>query len=137
LKLDDHVQERIVAAIADGNYAETACRAGGISDSTFYRWLERGESDESGPYADFADAVRAAEAAAEIDALEAVKAARYSDWKSAMTFLERRFPSRWGRQSSGERESRQAPAREHDLSALTPDELETLGKLIGRISSAE
>ena len=42
-KLTVEVRDRIVAAIRAGNYPEAAAQAAGISPSTFYRWLGRGE----------------------------------------------------------------------------------------------
>lgn len=96
-KLTPAVQERIVEAIRGGNYAQVAARCAGIDDSTFYRWLEKGEAEEEGAYRDFHDAVKAAEAVAEDAAVQCVISAMPDSWQAAMTFLERRFAQRWRR----------------------------------------
>ena len=44
-KLTPAVAERILSAIRAGNFMEVAARYAGISPSTLYRWLERGDPD--------------------------------------------------------------------------------------------
>jgi hypothetical protein len=94
------------ATIADsGNYANAAAVFAGISESTYYAWLERGRSVlESSPvpaaerpYLEFLQAVTRASAEAEVEAVALIrKAARDGDYLAALRFLERRYPERWG-----------------------------------------
>lgn len=51
-------------------------------------------------YSDFLDRVKEAEAGAEIHAIGKVRSAFDSDWRAAMTYLERRYPMRWRRRST-------------------------------------
>lgn len=139
-KLDPERQERIVDAIRAGSYAEPACRAAGIAESTFYRWLQRGEAEDRGIYADFVQAVRCAEAEAEVHAIELVRAQMPEDWRAAIAFLERRFPSRWRRQTSAEISGPGGGPIETrtkstvDLSALTDEDLRVLEEIHARAS---
>lgn len=95
--------DKILGAVRRGHYVETATRLARITDQTFYSWKERGESGEE-PFAAFLDALKVAEAEAEDSALLDVRAGATgtesnpgTHWVSAMTFLERRWPARWGR----------------------------------------
>jgi transposase len=96
-KLTPLVQERIVVAVRAGNYAAVAAAYAGISERTFYSWLTRGENESSGKYREFADAVNRAEAEAEAEAVAQVRLASRDNWAAAMTWLERKYPRRWGR----------------------------------------
>jgi transposase len=101
-KLTPAVQDRIVAAIRAGNYAEPAARSAGVSPATYHRWMARGEKEPSGIYRDFYEAVRKAEADAEVEAVARVRRAMPDDWRASMTYLERRYPERWRRRDSHE-----------------------------------
>ena len=96
-KLTAELQEKIVRVIRAGNYAYIAAEYAGIGQTTFYRWLEQGEAQETGPYRDFREAVKAAEREAEIRAVATVQQHMATSWQAAMTYLERKFPNRWGR----------------------------------------
>ena len=102
-KLTPGVQARIVQALEAGHYVEVAAQLAGIDKDTYYEWLKQGEKGKA-PYAAFSDAVKAASAKAEEDALATAKAGATGTesnpgphWTSAMTFLERRYPHRWGK----------------------------------------
>lgn len=127
--LTQEVAERIVTAIRAGAYAEIAATYAGVSRSTYFLWMAKGRKDaeerdagdfpaidashshewsiESGicwcghtRYSDFLDRIKEAEAGAEIHAIGKVRSAFDTDWKAAMTYLERRYPSRWRRRST-------------------------------------
>ncbi len=103
----DHADRRAVQA---GNYIETAAKAAGIHKATYYSWMNRGEkaaealskgdpvSDEEAAFADFFSRVSEAEGVAETNAVAAVREADRG-WQAHMTYLERRFSSRWRQQS--------------------------------------
>ena len=91
------MQEKIVRVIRAGNYAYIAAEYAGIGQTTFYRWLEQGEAQKTGPYREFREAVKAAEREAEIRAVATVQQHMATSWQAAMTYLERKFPQRWGR----------------------------------------
>ncbi len=103
-KLTKQVAEKIEAAIRAGNYAEAAARSAGIDPSTYYRWMERGESTkrEDRPYREFREAIKKAEGEAEVHAVALVRKAMPDNWQAAMTYLERRYPDRWRRREAVE-----------------------------------
>ena len=110
-KLDYKVQEKIVQAIKAGNYIETAAAYAGISKSTLYDWLKRGEREKQrvakNPryrirksekiYVEFSDAVEKALAEAEVRDVLLIGKAAEEQWQAAAWRLERKFPDRWGR----------------------------------------
>lgn len=99
-KLTPEVQEKIVSAIRAGNYAKVAAGYAGIGERTFYSWLERGEAAKSGIYLQFRQAVKGAEREAEVRAVAIIQKHMENNWQAAMTYLERKFPARWGRRGS-------------------------------------
>ncbi len=125
-KLTRDLAQAIVAAIRAGNYAKTAASAAGISERTFYNWIERGRSEASGPYHQFVQSLEEASAASEAAAVATVRAAGLRNWKAAMVFLERRFPDRWRRRTSHEVTGRDAGpiSVEAKLAAMSDVELQ-------------
>lgn len=123
-KLTDDVAQRILDAVLEGAYLETAAQAAGVSPRTLHRWVERGADAEARaleqfgdtpdepeleelyehldprdwPYLDFRHALKSTEAFAELELLRKVSN-KIGDrpWQAYMTILERRHPSRWGR----------------------------------------
>jgi hypothetical protein len=134
-KLTKDRHDLIVRAMRAGNYRDAAARAAGITPSTLYAWLERGANEDSGPYHEFAEAMQRAEGEAEVYAVAIVRQAMPEDWKAALSYLERRHPSRWRRQNATELTGKNggpiATRTEHrvDLSTLTDEELAILEKL--------
>ena len=99
-KLTPQMQATIVEALEHGMHQESACARAGINKTTFYRWLDRGESDapEDEIYRNFRNAVEKARAKPEAEALEAIKVAwRDGTWQAAAWFLERSHPHKYGR----------------------------------------
>lgn len=111
-KLTPELQAEMVNIIRGGNYVETACAYVGLNKSTFYDWMKRGAREidrvKKNPkarvrkdeqiYVEFSNAIKKAEAEAEArDVLIIAKAAE-SQWQAAAWRLERRLPSKWGRQ---------------------------------------
>jgi len=99
-KLTREVAVAVLDVLAAGNYREAACQFAGITPKTFRNWLDRAEAPDADPaYVEFAQLVARAESKGEIEAVANVRAAgkdpRY--WAADMTFLERRYPERWGR----------------------------------------
>ena len=138
-KLTIQMQEKIVQAIRAGNYAEIACRAAGISPSTYYRWIERGEQERDGISGEFTEAVRLAEAESEVHAVALLRRAMPDDWRAALAYLERRHPGRWRQHKTSELTGPNGgPIQtEHpvDLSQLSDEELKLLQDIYARASS--
>jgi hypothetical protein len=99
----------IVLAIRAGFPLTLAAVYGGISRSTLYDWLRRGERvaeademgiaipDEDFPFAEFTIAVQKALAEWESEQLQAIAEAGKTDWRASAWLLERRFPQEYGR----------------------------------------
>lgn len=100
-KLTPETQQKIVQAVASGNYLETAAAYGGITYTTFNNWMNRGESRERKDYIEFFEAVKKAEADAEVLRVARIsKAANEGNWQADAWYLERRYPNRWGKRVS-------------------------------------
>lgn len=95
-KLTAETKERLVRAIQQGNYYEPACKYAGITYSAFRQWMKKGEAGEP-KYAQFFEDIKKAEAAAEIRMIQEWQRQAPEDWKAIATFLERRYPDRWGK----------------------------------------
>jgi transposase len=95
---DPDTVQLLLAAIADGNYRETACKLAGINKTTFYRWLDAAENGDERAIS-FRNALEKAEAQAESEMVQAVRRAGTHPqyWAAAATHLERKFPDRWGK----------------------------------------
>lgn len=96
-KLTPEVQKRLVEAIKAGNYYEAACGFAGIHYSTFREWMIRGEKAKSGKFREFYEAIKKAENEAEVRMVAQWQQHMPENWQAIATFLERRYPDRWGR----------------------------------------
>jgi hypothetical protein len=96
-KLTPEVQKRLVEAIKAGNYYEAACGFAGIHYSTFREWMIKGEKAKSGKFREFYEAIKKAENEAEVRMVAQWQQHMPENWQAIATFLERRYPDRWGR----------------------------------------
>jgi len=97
-KLTPETQEKICNALRAGNHAKVAAEFGGVSESTFYGWLNKGEAANRGIYRKFLESVKKAEADAETVRVARISQAGQSGvWQADAWWLERKFPERWGR----------------------------------------
>ena len=98
---DPDVLQLLLAAISDGVDYERACKSAGISPRTIYNWKNRANEGDEAAMA-FVQALEKAEADVERRAtrnmLKAGELPQY--WAANATFLERRYPERWGRRQS-------------------------------------
>ena len=99
LKLDQELIEQVSLIIRQGNYAQTACEMVGIGTTTYYRWLETAEKDNAPKiYREFRDAIKRAEAQAEVRSVTRImQAADEGTWQASAWYLERKHPTKWGR----------------------------------------
>ena len=99
--LTPDLQKIITDTIRQGNYAHVAAAAAGITEKTFYEWLQRGDRGEE-PFREFSEQVLISASEAEKNMTDVLRAAATGtvegDWKAGAWWLERRFPKRWGRQ---------------------------------------
>ena len=89
---------RMVDLLLAGNYRETAATIAGITPRALRLWMQKAEEGDS-RYESFAQVVRVAEAIAESTSVQHVRSAGKDPrfWAADMTYLERRYPDRWGR----------------------------------------
>ena len=96
-KLTLDIQKKIVELIEEGQFAETTANCVGITERTYYNWIQRGKNEECGPYFQFFQAIEQASAKSEVEALDIIWKASERDWRAAAWYLERRFPNKWGK----------------------------------------
>jgi transposase len=122
-KLTHDVIEDICNWLKLGYYQEDAATMAGISASTFYDWMKKGDEGqkalESGTssslpaiqedgeveivdmYSEFSEAVKKARAEAEGAHLRNIRrAADNGTWQASAWWLERSFPKKWGKRST-------------------------------------
>ncbi len=108
--LDPEIQKTLCAAIRAGATHEGAAAHVGIGTTTFYRWMDRGRTEEERiadgaepdpdetPYREIWESVKKAQADAEIRNISVIQnAAAGGTWQAAAWWLERRMPSRYAR----------------------------------------
>lgn len=94
-KFTPSVRGKIVEAIRQGNYIETACRNAGVHPTTFYKWEEKAR--EGDPlFIKFFEEVELARAFAESKMVDIVINEAERNWKAATWWLERAAKERWG-----------------------------------------
>lgn len=109
--LNEELIEEICSVIQAGNYVITACDYCGVSQSSFYNWVNRAEAEiarmeETGDeeplesekiYLQFLDSFKKAEATAKVRNVAIINDAAKTQWQAAAWYLERRDPEQWGR----------------------------------------
>lgn len=118
---------RLFDELIAGNYRETAARLAGITDRAIRNWMQKAE-DGDPRYEAIANVVRVAEAHAESAAVRNVRAAGKDGrfWAAEMTYLERRYPDRWGRRQDDTTTPKvivQIGIKDSDVSISTPSPL--------------
>lgn len=110
-KLDAEAANAIVAILQKGLPIDDACAAAGISDTTFQRWMRKGEAalkarnpkPEAAQFREFCTAVKKARSMGKVSNLQIIEnAARGTgttpgSWQAAAWLLERMFPHQFGR----------------------------------------
>jgi len=84
------VKTRIIEALRAGTTYEIAAQYAGISRSTLYEWIKKGEKTATGTYRTFYDNIKKAEAEGAVVHLGTISQASKKDWKAAAWLLERR-----------------------------------------------
>jgi hypothetical protein len=86
-------KEALLDNLRTGMSIVAACSVSGISEATYYRWL-----DDSGADGEWTEEVEAARNFSEAVLLQKVKdnGEARQDWRAYSWILERRFPERWG-----------------------------------------
>ena len=98
-KLTPEVQDIIVDGINAGLTCGLTCARAGVTPSTFYSWLEKGEAAKSGALMEFFDTVSRARADSAMRLVSQITLQAPTDWRAAAFLLERRFPDDYGKRS--------------------------------------
>lgn len=83
--------------VSAGNYIATVCKYLDIDESTWYRWMQKGQRQKEGLFYEFYKDIKKAEAAAEMRAVTGIVAAGKVSWQALAWYLERKYPKRWGK----------------------------------------
>jgi len=124
-KLSHDRQERIATAIEQGVPLVAACRLNGITHKTHRNWMQAGEDQDEGPFAEyFQRLTRALGHDQREKTFELWEAAEASgDTATMLTILKQRYPETWGETDIGEAKGGDpAEAYIEALNALHPDE---------------
>ncbi len=106
LKLDDYMIEALSDCISKGNYIHDACSLAGISEPSFYSWVNQAQQDEKNGldetqsvYLRMLKSIQKAKADNRAQFVAVIKEAAVKDrqWLPAITYLERTDPEHWGR----------------------------------------
>jgi hypothetical protein len=95
---NQEIISRLLTHLAHGNYLNAAAHLAGTTEVTVNALKKRGEDGET-PFDGFLIALKIAESKSEDGAVRQVLKAGQDPrfWTAPMTFLERKYPDRWGR----------------------------------------
>lgn len=147
-KVTDPTSDRVavlVNALKSGAYLETACTYAGIGESTVYRWLERGRTEnerlekgeEANPdeasYLELWEAIEKARSEATLRNVTLIQtAAQNGTWTAAAWWLERTSPKLYGRRNYNEVTGKDGGALEVNMTAEQLDR--KIALLMGEVS---
>ena len=145
-KLVQATRERLVKAIAEGNYYDDACAYAGISYKAFRDWMVAGEAKKGPLFIQLFQEVKKAEADAVIRMTGQWQQAMTipGNWQAIATFLERRYPEKWGRRTI-EVTGKGGGPLQHQVVMVTPDAVAAALKILadlgvhldGRVDGAD
>lgn len=107
-KLTEEMIERMVALKSDGLSNKDICRAVGIHEATFYRWLNKPSNKL---HRALNEELKKAESSYKQTLLNSIRdaaLAKNSFWTAAAWLLERKYPEEYGRQDRPREEAKQA-----------------------------
>ena len=124
-----------------GNFAVTACLLEDVPERTFYYWIELGNQDQANGkasiYTEFLQSIKKAGAQAESDNVKIALQGGFG-WQANMTWLERRFPDRWGHQTKlSLEEARHFIQRLMAAMALHIPDRELIKKIVAEVKQIE
>lgn len=110
LKIKGDVKKRLIAALENGMFIKRACTYAGISESLYYKYIQRAEEvqlkidedpeyipdSEEEEYLDLVNSFKQCEATTQIEALDIWKSHWKKDWRAIESFMAKRFPDEFG-----------------------------------------
>lgn len=103
-KLSHDRQERIATALEEGVPLVAACRLNGITHDTHRNWMQLGEEQEEGPYAEYFGRLTRALGHDQREKTQLMwqAAKENGDTATMLTVLKQRYPETWGETDIGE-----------------------------------
>jgi hypothetical protein len=98
--LNPELQQQLVTVLSSGVPIKDACAYVGISDVTYYNWMNRGQKARKGDerFVEFFNAATRARVAGRLSAVTVIrKSIQDGNSEDARWFLERSDPANWGR----------------------------------------
>jgi len=100
LKIEDDIQQRLLEAIERGLTIADACIYAGISEKTYYNWLNKDislikDEKERERFVQFLQSLKKAQSECQMYCLDFLM--KDKSWQSKAWVLERRFPDRWAK----------------------------------------
>ena len=100
IKLEDDIQQRLILAIERGLTIADACEYSGISEKTYYNWLNKDTTqikndEERKKFVQFLQDIKKAQSECQMYCLDFIM--KDKSWQSKAWVLERRFPDRWAK----------------------------------------
>lgn len=120
-------EENIASVIESGGSIREACRRAGVHQEQFYRWMQYGEEEEAGPFADFRERLVRARGEGEAKYRDTLMmlAEETGDTATLMAMLKQRYPDSWGEVDRGEQQGGVVVnVNEVDEYEVDPDTLE-------------
>ena len=96
----DNAQERLLQAVRKGLTIDDACVYAGVSEKTYYNWLNKDVSTindevEQKKFIQFLQSLKKAQSECQMYCLDFLM--KDKSWQSKAWVLERRFPDRWAK----------------------------------------
>lgn len=93
-------KDRLLDAITKGLTINDACEYAGISEQTYYNWLNKDVSsikneEDKKKYLEFLESLKKAQSECQMYCLDFIM--KDKSWQSKAWVLERRFPDRWAK----------------------------------------
>jgi hypothetical protein len=125
-KLTPQVQALFIQALEMSMTIDLASKYAGITNSTFYNWMDRGKREGEGIYFEFLETVNKAIARSALINMAVIqKAAKNGTWQASAWILERRHPEEYGRQKKDPQVLLQIDAKEASITQLIQQVKET------------
>lgn len=127
-KLSHDRQQKIALAVEEGVPLVAACRLNGIRYKTHRRWMDLGEDQDEGPYAEYCQRLARALGHDQREKTQALwKIAEENDDTATMlTVLKQRYPETWQDQDIGEAQGGvHVHTDAEETVEIDPDTLET------------
>lgn len=128
-KLTDEVCEAICKNIIEGNTVKYSVQKEGLDESTYYKWIKKGEEAKSGKFFQFVQSIKKAKEEAKSELVKDIKAHGKKNWQSLAWLLERMYPNEFGRRENVKMEHKGELKTQNTTTVLLETRLERLRRI--------